>query len=367
MIYNWKQPALAAILFACALPMLPGCSGDRGTDPSANIASVTVEADSSVISVGHAARVSLTARDLGGEAVTPPRISWVSLTPDVATVSPSGAVNAISTGAAVIEGRIAGLSGRADLTVVAGADEASHDFNDGTVGPYSNEAGLELDFPADPTETGRGNVARFHYQGGNGDRNRSVQFRYPRRWGQPMHFKGEFYIPVSDIALGEITRKLTYWQSHKDYEKYTTNGGLATGRTVVHLAGSNLVVDATYNPAEGTGKSSDDVRTWAIIATGLEGHRWYTLEVLQQMESAIGRADGRLQVWLDGNLIFDKSTMTWSDPAWVGNRSNNVPFEASDIYFERFLVGQQVNWSGNYDEYRYWDNVRFSARGFGGT
>jgi hypothetical protein len=247
-------------------------------------------------------------------------------------------------------------------------DSASHDFNDSTIGPYNNQAGLELDFPSDPTGSGRGNVARFRYQGGNGDVNRSAEFRYPRRWGQPIYFKGEFYLPVADLESHSIVRKLIYWQSHRDFEKYPVDGGLATGRTVVLLAGSDLVVDATYNPAANSGKTSDDVRTVATLSRGLQGNTWYTLEVYQVIESAIGRADGLLQIWLNGQMVFSDATMRWSDPAWVGRATRGVPFEASDIYFERFLVGNQVNWNeGSFDESRYWDNVEFSTRGMGGN
>jgi hypothetical protein len=58
--------------------------------------------------------------------------------------------------------------------------------------------------------------------------------------------------------------------------------------------------------------------------------------------------------------------MTWSDPLWVGDTSNSVPFEASDIYFMGFLVGQQVNsHDSSFDEYRYWDNVAFSTKRIG--
>jgi hypothetical protein len=354
-----------SVILACFFAV-HGCSADlaQTIGPVIGLPTLRVVVDSPSLSVGHVAQASIPSLDAAGNPTTLPDVAWTSITPDIATVSSSGAVTALSSGDAVIEASVRGSTGRAKLRIFD-SDLASHNFDDGTIGPFSNVAGVDLDFPNDPTNSGRGKVARFHYQGSNGDVNRAAQYRYPRRWGQPMHFKGEFYVPVSNIALGDMGRKLIYWQSHKDHAKYTTNGGLASGRTVVHFDGSTLVLDATYDPAAGTGKSSDDVRTWAVIATGLEGHRWYTLEVYQQMESAIGRADGILQVWLDGNLIFDKNTMTWSDPAWVGNRSNSVPFEASDIYFERFLVGQQVNWSGTYDEYRYWDNVEFSTRPIG--
>jgi hypothetical protein len=354
-------------LLACLLTF-PGCSADlaQSVAPWTTVASVDVKVDSSTLLIGHVAQVSLTAIDTAGNSMTVPEVFWTSITPDIATVSPSGAVTALQSGEAVIEGSAVGSKGRVEFTVVSSPDLAAATFDDGTLGPFVYPWKTELDFPADPTGSGHGRVARFHYQGGFSDDNRAMEFTYARKWAQPMYFKGEFYIPVSDLGADFLLRKLVYWQSHNDYGKYTKNGGLASGRTVVHLRGTELFVDATYDPAASTGKSSDDVRTVASLATNLEGNRWYTLEVYQKMESALGRADGTLQVWLDGKLVFSNNTMTWSDPAWVGDMSNGVPFTASDIYFEHFLVGQQEqNNKGTFDEYRYWDNVEFSSRRIG--
>jgi hypothetical protein len=372
MRYYLKRDTFMTFLLACFLTTFPGCSADlsQAVGPGSPVAAVAVNVDSSTLLVGHVAQVSITALDTAGHSISVPSVSWTSITPDIATVSSTGAVTAVASGEAVIEGRISGSTGRVELTVVVDPDLAANNFNNGTLGPYTNPWGVDLDFPADPTGSGHGGIARFHYAavvapGGVADQNRALDFIYPRRWGQSMYFRGDFYIPVGDIAVGDVLRKLIYWQPHNDYAKYTVNGGLATGRTVVLLTGSDLIVDATYNPEPGTGKNANDVRTVATVATGIEANRWYTLEVHQRMETAIGRADGILQVWLDGKLVFDKDTMTWSDPAWVGNTSNGVPFDASDIYFEHFLVGQQVNGFSSFDEYRYWDNVEFSTRRIG--
>ncbi len=363
MRYYFKQDTSMSLLLACLFSTLPGCSPDvsRSVGPESPVAAFAVLVDSSTLRVGHLAQASIAATDMEGKAVQP-AVAWTSLTPDIAAVSTSGMVTAIASGEAIIEGNVAGSTARGKLTVFAQPDLASHNFNDGTLGAFSNPSKLDLDFPSDPTSSGRGKVARFHYKGSYGDQNRSLEFTHARRWGEPIYFRGEFFLPLDDLGAHGIIRKLIYWQSNRDYGKYPGNGGLATGRTVVLLSGTDLVVDATYNPAAGTGKSSDDVRTVATLADGLRGNTWYTLEVYQRLESAIGRADGVLQVWLDGKLVFNSSTMTWSDPAWVGDMSSGVPFDAADIYFKHFRVGDQVNWNeGSFDEFRYWDNVEFST------
>lgn len=387
MLVYKKQRHVLHLLVAGLVWALPGCSGDlsqllsvdRFLPPGSSVAAVAVTADSTTLTVGHQAQVSGTALDADGNPVAAV-LTFSSLTPEIATVSETGLVAALASGELVFEGKVGGISSRGKIkvngpetpggppgTVEPDADAvpanlASSDFENGSLAPFTNPWGTGVEVVADPTGSGRGNVTRFHYQAEIGDVNRALSFVHPRRWAEPMHFRGEFNIPVGDIRENEVLRKLVYWQPHSDYAKYS-NGGLASGRTVVHTTGSDLIVDATFNPLPGSGRTSDDVRTWEIVATGLKENQWYTLEVFQQMESALGRADGILRVWLNGALVFEKNTMTWSDPAWVGNTSGGVPFEASDIYFENFLVGEQVNRNdGGFNEYRYWDNVAFSTK-----
>ena len=361
-----KRAAFVAVVLAIVLAGIQGCSADRSgpAAPAGQIVSLTVDADSTIMAVGHFAQVSVTARGPGGETVSTPAVEWTTSNPDIATVSASGVVEAVGIGAVTIEAKAADLTGRIELTITTGPDAASHDFNDGTLGAYINRAATDLDFPFDPTGAGRGKVARFHYQGSNGDVNRSLEFRHVRRYTEPIYFKGDFYIPIADLSTpAAIVRKLIYWQMHKNWGRYPPDGGFGTGRTVVVLLGSDLVVDATYNPAPATGKTANDVRTAVVAAQGIKGNTWYTLEVYQVMETAIGRADGVLQVWLDGQLVFSKTDMTWTDPNWLTDTTKYpVPFDPADIYFKHFLVGNQVNLDqGSFDEIRYWDNVEFST------
>src|SRR6478752_2972013 len=76
---------------------------------------------------------------------------------------------------------------------------ASHDFNDGTIGQFftysSPGPGGELDFPDDPTGSGRGKVARMRYQHFTSpDRNIALQYIHPVT---TIYFKGEFYLATS--------------------------------------------------------------------------------------------------------------------------------------------------------------------------
>ena len=142
------------------------------------------------------------------------------------------------------------------------------------------------------------------------------------------------------------------------------------------MYGNQLAVDATFNPAVGNG-TSDTHRTHVEGLATIAPSTWYTLEVFQQLESSIGGADGILRVWLNGTMVFEKTTMQWTDPGWVGatgdytgswsnpGAGQGVVMDAADIYSQRFYVGDQFNWSGVWDEYRYWDNVAFSTQRIG--
>ena len=361
MFYVAKREFGIRLLLACVAGTL-ACSADVGQPvQTQGVASVLLEVDSTVLSLGSVAQLSAKALDSAGNLIAGSGIEYLALNPDIATVAASGKITTIRAGVANFRASAGGESAEVEVVVLS-PDPAFHDFNDNTIGPYANPSGLDLDFPVDPTGTGRGRVARFHYAGGFGDSNRELEWRFPRRWAEPAYFKGQFYLPVSDLSDGSVVRKLVYFQMHKNWGWYPPDGGLATGRTVVGLLGNALIVDATYNPDASTGKTADDVRLAQTIASGMQGNRWYTLEVFQQLESTIGGKDGILRVKLDGVLLFENTTMTWTDPAWVGNMKYGVPFPANDIYFERFNVGDQVNWDyGTFDEYRYWDDVQFSS------
>src|SRR5687767_1222329 len=223
-------------LLAC-LAALPGCSDvshivnpvGKFVPPSSLVVGLAVVSDSSTLTIGHSAQVSGTATDTQGNPVVA-TVSWTAITPEIASVSAAGVVTALTSGEAVIEGRVADLSARGKIQVVlppapapaepaappqeaAPADLASNDFENGSLGPFTNPWAVDLDFPADPTGSGRGKVARFHYKGDIGDQNRAILFAHKRGFGQPMYFRGEFNIAVDDIAASPVIRKLVYWQS----------------------------------------------------------------------------------------------------------------------------------------------------------
>jgi hypothetical protein len=340
---------------------------------TAAVATVTVSLTSTTINPGQTTQGTAIARDASNNILTGRVIVWQSSNTAVATESTSGLSSAIAGGTSQITATSEGKAGGALLTVVAAPPPpppptgvlATSDFNDGTFGPYTiNEGppGGQVDVVADPTGAGKGKVARFHYpKVVSDDVNRSLEYHHSNSYGQTLYFRGEFYIPVgSPITDGTYQRKLLYWLPHVDYTKYGTNGsGGPTFWSLVTMFGDGLF----WNGVMVAQNSANNIDIMARLATITPG-QWYTIEKQITPESSIGAKDGVVRIWLNGNLVFTKTNMQWTDPAWIGQpvpNGNGTPLQASDVYFQRYEVGDQVNYSGTFDEYRYWDNVTFST------
>jgi hypothetical protein len=345
-----------------------GSDASQLVDPGTKPAVFTIAVDSSTLLVGHLAHVSITAKDSAGHVIASPSVNWTSLSPLIATISASGTITALSSGPARIQASVSGATAVDSLTVVVPPDLASTNFDDGTVGSIYTYGytSADLSFPVDPTNSGRGKVARFHYAKiGVDDINRSMEYRHNNSFGQTLYFRGEFYIPVgSPMTDGTYQRKLLYWLPHVDYTKYGSNGnGGPAFWSLVTMFGDGLF----WNGVMVAQNSANNIDIMARLATITPG-QWYTIEKQLTPESSIGAKDGVVRIWLNGNLVFTKTNMQWTDPAWIGQpvpNGNGTPLQASDVYFQRYEFGDQVNYSGTFDEYRYWDQVAFSSTRIG--
>lgn len=348
-----------------------GCSGStdlaiQSQSNSVAIAvSVSVAVDSTTLQVGHVARAVVTAKDASGNTITNPTVTWTSLN-NAATVS-SGTVTGAAEGMAQIQASVSGIAATDSVLVVVAADLASQNFDGGSVSPYVNfwdpAAGGngDVDVISDPTGAGKGKVARMHYVGTNQDRNRFLEYDHHIGFGSTIYSRGDFYFDVADLGDGYIARKLIYYLPHEDYLKYNGNN-LPTFFAIVGPQGNSLYVTSGYVPADGSAEVQTSVRTNTVLLP----KTWYTLETQITPETSIGAGNGIFRVWLDGALIYEKTNVQWTDPAWVGQLIGGTPLDLADIYFERVEVGEQVNYNiGSFDEYRYWDRVAFSTKRIG--
>jgi hypothetical protein len=368
------------MLFACVLTVAAACVESSGPLGAPNVlqvgtvSSVQITLAKSTLNPGQATQATVVAKSADGKLVSG-RVDYLSKNPTIATASSDGVVTGIAAGTAVIQATMAGHAATTAVIVQSfdsSADSllASQNFDGGSVSPYVNlwdpAAGGngDVDVVDDPTRAGKGKVARMHYVGTHQDRNRHLQFSHRIGFGTTIYSSGEFYLDVADLGDGLIGRKLIYYRPHADYLKYGAGGrGGPEFATVVGLMGHSLYVNSFYIPADG----SPAVETHTFIVDTLLPRTWYTLETQLTPETSIGAGNGIVRVWLDGALVYEKTDLQWTDPAWIGQpMANGTPLELADVYLERVEVGEQVNYMiGTFDEYRYWDKVAFSTKRIG--
>ena len=335
------------------------------------VATVAVAIDSTTLLIGHVGHAVATARDALGNVIANPTVTWTSLAPAVATASSSGALTAVAEGSAVIRATVSGITGTDSLLVVVPPNLASQNLDGGSYSPYDNLFGSDVDVVNDPTNSGRGMVARMHYVHVNSaDKNIFLQYTRDIGVGSTIYFRGEFYIDVDDLGADGgvgtpdfVARKILYYRPYQPLTKY--GGAWQDFLVVVGVVGYHLSVGSSYRLQDGT------VRIRDVNLITMSGKTWYTLELQVTMETSIGAGDGILRLWLDGVQLYSITDMHLSDPAWIGQPipgGNSTPWDPADYFLKDLYVGEQVNLSGNvgtFDEYRYWDNVAFSTKRIG--
>ena len=323
------------------------------------VAIVAVTLDSSSLTIGHSAKASATATDSAGNQVSGLTITWASLSPIVATVSPSGTVTAVAAGSATIEGTVSGKTGSVSLSVVTVPGPtaiAFHDFNDGTPGPFTYYGSdvTSIDYPADPTNSGHGKVNRIRYHPLDGlssnDINMELGTAHHYRYGETIWFKGDVYIP-STLSDG-VTRK-------------TVSQNMDTRKLIDYFSPPpmpRLIMERTNGllkyfvcQIEDDGQFHTDI-TWGSTGITLLDDTWYTIEVRLTLNSADGVKDGVLDVYVNNSGAVPNFHLTQG--------ISPITEKNGGSYFNSFRYGTQTTtYSGEaaYSEYRYWDNVGFST------
>lgn len=329
------------IAFSCALLLASACD-HRSDLVAARFVRVRVSPHTTTIQVGEQRQITATIE---------PRFSPIFRSSDttIAIVSARGLVTGRGIGTARITAAIGVVSDVATITVTAppppltAADSgilARHDFDDGTLGPFTDPWGEDLDVVEDPTGSGRGKVVRVRYADSSGDRNRGFFYTMPDGigMGDSIFFRGDVFLAVDSLEGG--MRKLVYW--HRDNP--TTFPEFSS---VLALFGSHLEVHHVVLPQTGPARI-DVTRSVATI----EGGRWYTLEAQTTLNSSFVARDGASRIWLDGVLVYERLDLSWSDPEWTAS--------PADQRLRSFGVGYQMQSGAAFDEQRYWDNVTFS-------
>lgn len=246
----------------------------------------------------------------------------------------------------------------ADPPQVGPPNLVSHDFNDGTFGPYINvwDDG-DIDFPDDPTASGRGKVARQIFnpvQGGAGVQSSDdTDLAYNRstlhvRYSETIWMKGDVYIPYAGSTIkANHNRKLI------DYTG-AGSGGIHT-RVTLHRRDMKLMVSIVDWM---NGSVKETISEWTGIT--LADNTWHTIEVRMTTNSADNVRDGVLEIYMNGS-----STPTYARTTGLGWITEKYP---GGSFFSYFYAGSQLTVDPDepvYSEYRYWDNVAFSSTRIG--
>jgi hypothetical protein len=286
-------------------------------------------------------------------------VTWASLTPGIATVSSSGAVTAVAAGPAIIQALVSGITGLDTLPVVAPANIAFANFNDGTPGPYAylGTPG-PVDYPNDPTGSGRGKVNRIFYSVPatfqSNDVNMELNTSHHYRYGETIWFKGDLYIP-STLSDGVTPKTTLQNNDRRKLIDYFTVGGArmileTSNMTLLYVAGDGM-----------TGTYHEDIYLGSTGIT-LLNDTWYTIEMKMVTNSADNVRDGVLEIYVNNPTSTPSFSVT-SGLGWI------TEHYAGGTYFSSFRFGTQLTTygigEGAYSEYRYWDNVGFSTTRIG--
>jgi uncharacterized protein YjdB len=319
----------------------------RSSGP-APVAVVSINPTSATLKEGETLDLSVLLKDSNGNTLTGRTITWSSSNTGVATVSSSGRVSAVKAGSATITATSEGRSGTAGVGVQAAGPTspsmlAQHNFNDGTLGPYSTGSPGTVTVINDPTGAGRGKVVSLRYQhDGTGSPDSNRQFLYVNTqhggsgigFGQSIFFKGDLYVPKPAANVEKSMRKLLYWQKPAQS---------TTGFSVLKTAGTSVELEF-YNDSR-----FRILKNFAQI----QWDRWHTIEKEMTVNSSPTASDGVIRIWLDGVLVLEETGLRL-----IGTTGNRE-------YFDRFLVGQQMQNSTPYDELRYWDRAAFATQRVG--
>jgi hypothetical protein len=107
-----KRSILLASLLAIA-----ACKDSPTEPPDQNVAAVAITTPQTIMVVGATVTLTATAFDADGKKIKDAAVTWRSLSPAVATVSPSGIVTGVSTGVVTIEAEASGHVGTVTLSV----------------------------------------------------------------------------------------------------------------------------------------------------------------------------------------------------------------------------------------------------------
>ncbi|MEO8336000.1 MAG: Ig-like domain-containing protein, partial [bacterium] len=118
-VVHSKSVAVLAVTDSAVI-VVQGATPPAATPPAATVKSITVGLGSSSVVVGSTTQATATLKDSVGHVVTGQSVTWMSLSPTVATVNATtGVVTAVAAGTSTITATSSNVTGSAAVTVTA--------------------------------------------------------------------------------------------------------------------------------------------------------------------------------------------------------------------------------------------------------
>src|SRR6266699_687630 len=365
------------------------------------VASVAVALASSTLNPGQTTQATATTRDSSGHVLTGRAIAWTTNSSAVATVSGTGLVTAVASGSALIVATSEGKSGNAPLTVQGTPppggtllfQENFEDANIASRGWYDN---TNVQLATTKHIAGSNSSAQYHFLAGattptNGGSQRhkftpsnsfylSYYVKYSTNWvgsGQAYH-PHEFYTlsTLDGDWDGPSNNFLDVYVEH-NYQ----NGGrprieIQDNKSVNYSYGAlpNNLIAVTENRSAGgcngvvetniysecfnfgTYWYNDKQLTGPVEFQPNPGpgykNDWNFVEAYFQLNTivgGIGQADGVVQYWFNGTLIFDRHDILF--------RTGAHP----TLQFNQFLIAPYIGDGSPVDQSMWVDNLRVAT------
>jgi uncharacterized protein YjdB len=317
--------------------------------PPPPVASVSVAPASGTFQVGETVQLTATPLDSARNVLEGRTVSWTSSAPAIASVDDSGLVTAAAPGSATISAASEGQTGTAMISVVAASvvlfSEGFEDANVAARGWYDN--GAMTVTTAERAEGSRSLEARLaagstipswsrgrHLFAPTESVYLSYRVKYSSNWqgsGQTYH-PHEFKLVTTedDVWVGPAFTHLTV-----DVEHNVQNGGLLPrlswqdganidqtriGQNLIGVTELRAIAGCNGDP---TGPDlqvtcyniGGTYRNGVLLTAGvprLVRNAWQFVEVyvrLNSIQGGVGRPDGVLQYWVDGELVLDRQDL----------------------------------------------------------
>jgi hypothetical protein len=319
------------------------------------VASVAVTLGASSLTVGQTTQAAATLRDALGGALTDRLITWSSSNTSVATVSATGLVTAVGGGTASIRATSEGVTGSASLSVTAplpppppGSEPI---YTPGSNGQsffddferYSDAASLKgggwaITTGADPyleftagSGNGGGKALGFHWTAGNGWL--GAEHAMSSQPGRVGYVSWDYRAPdFQYVGASPAQQGIKFFIVNNGTSNRITIGlNTAVDIGMVQSNGVYLWVQPTLTPW------GSQLATVQRLTDG----GWHRLTLRRTKESSNGAMDGALELWIDGEKLFDLQR--------IGTGTMSI---------EEIMLAGTFNGGSPKDQREWYDNVR---------